>query len=261
MHTPIHVTINGKRYELTTPTDTGAAIKELAGIQLADALLLDHHGVEKVIANEETVTLHNDADLHSRPPHHITVFINGKRFVLDNPTQTGASLKALAGIPLTDTLFLQKHGEDEVIGNDTKIALHNGARLHSQPPADYGRPMAITAQDLGVSCAFEVLPQPDGWTFLAINDYPLPSAYTPRSVRLLIKLPPTFPDGAPDMLWVCPSIRTAAGGLPTGTGDEQLLGAAWQRFSWHLKPGAWKPGVSTLRDYMRCVRARFERGN
>jgi Prokaryotic E2 family E/Multiubiquitin len=195
------------------------------------------------------------------PHHHIEVFINAKKFVLDNPVQTGASLKTLAGIPLTDTLFLQKHGEDEVIGNDTTVTLKDGDHLHSQPPADYGRPVSITGEDLGLSCAFEVLPQPDGWTFVVINDYALPSAYTPRSVRLLIKLPPTFPDGQPDMLWVNPGIRTAAGGLPAGTGDEQLLGGTWQRFSWHMKPGAWKPGVSTLRDYMRCVRARFERGN
>jgi hypothetical protein len=193
--------------------------------------------------------------------NHVEVFINAKKFVIDNPAQTGASLKALAAIPLTDTLFLQKHGDDEVIGNDTKVTLHDGARLHSQPPADYGRAISVTSDDLGLSCAFEVLPQPNDWTFIVVKEYPLPSAYNPRTVRLLIKLPPTFPDGAPDMLWLNPGIRTAAGSLPAGTSDEQLLDEAWQRFSWHLKPGAWKPGVSTLRDYMRCVRARFERGN
>lgn len=261
MHTPIHVTINGKRYELPHPSITGAAIKELAAIALSDILLLDHHGVEKVVTNDETVTLHNDADLHSRPPHHVAVFINGQRFVLESPTQTGASLKALAAIPLTDTLFLQKHGDDEVVGNDTSVTLHNGAHLHSQPPCDYGRATSITTEDLGMTCAFEVLCQPDGWTFLIINDYAPGSAYVPSSARLLIKLPPAFPDARPDMFWVSPGVRTAAGGLPAGTSDEPLLGAVWQRFSWHLKDGAWKPGVSTLRDFMRCVRARFERGN
>jgi hypothetical protein len=40
---------------------------------------------------------------------------------------------------------------------------------------------------------------------------------------------------------------------------ENLLGMDWQRFSWHLTPGAWKPGVSTLRDFMRCIAARFLR--
>jgi hypothetical protein len=260
MHSPTQVTINGKQYSLPNPMLTGAAIKELAGIPLSDVLLFEQHGADKVVENDETVTLHNDADLHSRPPHHVTVRINRKRFVLDNPTQTGASLKKLAGIPVTDTLFLQRHGEDEIIGNDTQVTLHNGARLHSTPPCDYGRP-AIAAEDLGVTSPFEVVPQPGGWTFVIVNEYALPAAYTPRSARLLIKLPPQFPDARPDMFWLSPAVRTAAGGLPAGTGDEPLLGGTWQRYSWHLKEGAWQPGVSTLRDFMRCIRSRFERGN
>jgi hypothetical protein len=261
MHTPIHVTINGKTFELPNPVVSGAAIKELASIPLSDTLLLDHHGTEKVVENDETVTLHEGADLHSRPPHHIAIFINRKRYVLDNHTQTGASLKALAGIPPTDTLFLQRHGEDQVIGNETTITLHNGAHLHSQPPCDYGRTGPITAEDLGMRNAFQVLPQPDGWTYVVVDDYALPSAYVPCTTRLLVKLPPTFPDARPDMFWLNPGVRTAAGGEPAGTSGEQMLGAVWQRFSWHLKEGAWQPGVSTLRDFMRCIRARFERGN
>src|SRR5690349_8367542 len=72
--------------------------------------------------------------------HHksIHIFINKRKFELDNPVQTGASLKQLAGIPLQDVLFLQSHGDDEVIANDAKVTLKNGDHLHSQPPADYG---------------------------------------------------------------------------------------------------------------------------
>jgi hypothetical protein len=73
-----------------------------AGISLADVLLLDHHGTDRVVENDETVTLHNGADLHSRPPQHITIHVNRPRFVLANPTQTCAALKALARVPLTD---------------------------------------------------------------------------------------------------------------------------------------------------------------
>ena len=94
-----------------------------------------------------------------------------------------------------------------------------------------------------------------------MHEYPLPAGYTPQSTRLLVKLPPAFPDAQPDMFWVSPSLRTSAGALPAGASDEQVLNTIWQRFSWHLKEGAWQPGVSTLRDFMRCIRARFERGN
>ena len=50
-----------------------------------------------------------------------------------------------------------------------------------------------------------------GWTFLVISDYPVPTGYTPNCVQLLMKLPPGFPDAAPDMFWVRPAVRTTSG--------------------------------------------------
>src|SRR5260370_37304018 len=73
-----------------------------------------------------------------RHEHPIHIFINKKKYEIDDPVQTGASLKNLAGIPLNDVLFLQRPGEDEVIPNDKKVTLENGDHFHSQPPADYG---------------------------------------------------------------------------------------------------------------------------
>jgi hypothetical protein len=54
-------------------------------------------------------------------------------------------------------------------------------------------------------------------------------------------------------------VRTAGGSQPRATSSERLLGKDWQRFSWHLAAGAWKPGVSSLRDFLRCVSGRFLR--
>lgn len=68
----------------------------------------------------------------------INVFINRTKYELTNPVQTGRALKQLAGIPLTDVLFLQQPHEDLVIANDSTVTLKSGAHLHSQPPADYG---------------------------------------------------------------------------------------------------------------------------
>jgi hypothetical protein len=48
----------------------------------------------------------------------IRIFINKTKYELDNPVQTGASLKQLANIKPEDVLFLQAHGEDQVIAND-----------------------------------------------------------------------------------------------------------------------------------------------
>jgi hypothetical protein len=190
---------------------------------------------------------------------HIEVFINKKKFEIENPVQTGASLKNLAGIPLNDVLFLQRPGEDEVIPNDTKITLKDGDHLHSQPPADYGLGANLVAA-AGIPAERAVLhPQAGGWQFLVISDFELPQGFDPNRVDLLIKLPPAFPDAAPDMFWVCPAVRTPAGNAPKATSNEHLLGKNWQRFSWHLAAGAWKPGMSELRDFLRCIHSRFLR--
>lgn len=192
--------------------------------------------------------------------HSIHIFINKKKFDLDQPVQTGATLKHLAGIPLSDVLFIQRPGDDEVIGNDSKITLKNGDQLHSQPPADYGLEPQTLLSEAGLGSDRAVIrPEAGGWSFLEIADYAVPAGFEPNRVQLLLKLPPGFPDAAPDMFWVHPAVRTASGSPPRATSSEHFLGKDWQRFSWHLAPGAWKPGASGLRDFLRCVAARFLR--
>ena len=127
---------------------------------------------------------------------------------LDNPVQTGASLKRLANIRLEDVLFLQAHGEDQVIANDATVTLKNGDHLHSQPAADYGFD-ARSLQDAGVEASRATIhPQQGGWSFLVIAGYMLPGGFQPGTVDLLIKMPPGFPDAQPDMFWVYPAVKT-----------------------------------------------------
>lgn len=189
----------------------------------------------------------------------IKVFINKKEYRLECPEQTGAGLKDLAEIPLCDVLFLQGRCEDEVIADDAKIVLRECDQLHSQPPADYGF-VGDLATEAGVSPArLAVHDQAGGWKFVVISGFPLPESYAPQAVELLVKLPPLFPEAAPDMFWVRPAVKLRNGQLPRSTSNENLLGGTWQRFSWHLLGDAWKPGTSTLRDFMRCVRGRLLR--
>lgn len=185
-------------------------------------------------------------------PITIHIFIDRKKFELHDPVQTGHSLKELAGIPLGDVLFLDQPGDDLVIKNEAKVTLKDRAHLHSQPAADYGDEQRYRE--------VSELPQPDGWTFLVYRDFQIPAEYRPDRVDVLVKLPPTFPDAAPDMFWVSPHVTVASAGVsPRGTTTENVLNASWQRFSWHLSAGAWRPGVSTLRDFFRCIIGRFER--
>ncbi|MGE3957424.1 MAG: multiubiquitin domain-containing protein [Vicinamibacterales bacterium] len=191
--------------------------------------------------------------------HAIHIFINKKQYDIHEHVQAGAALKQLAGIPAGDVLFRQRPGDDEVIADDAKVTLKNGDHFHSQPSADYGLGAAQLA-DAGLSPGRASLHvEPGGWEFLVVADYELPAGFQPNKVELLVKLPPGFPDAAPDMFWVHPPVRTASGSQPRATSIERLLGKEWQRFSWHLSGGAWTPGVSTLRDFMRCICGRFLR--
>lgn len=269
----IIVHVNREKVAFDRPEQTGRSIKARAGIPNDHILCVEareHCGCEGSKREDELVVVGDDEIFHLEDGQRfrtilpagcsVVVTINAKPYEFSDPHQTGRTLKERAGIPNTDVLFRDRPGEDEVIPDDAKIVLKCDDRFHSAPPANYGNTPAISPSDVG-SDRFETLAQPDGWTFLVVPDFPLPDAFMPRSTRLLIKLPPLFPDAAPDMFWVSPPVRTVSGGAPQGTSSEQLLGVEWQRFSWHLLPGAWRVGSSTLRDYLRCVRARFEKRN
>jgi len=191
----------------------------------------------------------------------IDITINNKPFTVHPAAQTGRSLKELANIPLTDVLFHEKPHEDVVVPNDTTIHVKGGEKFRSAPPANYGDLAADQrALAAGHTGAVDEHLQPDGWKFLILRAFALPAPYAPQSVDVLIKLPPTFPDAAPDMFWVEPHVRVNNRATPTGTTTEVMLNRNWQRFSWHLQSGSWIPGRSELRDFVRCVRARFLTG-
>lgn len=270
----VRIFINRVAYLFEQPVASGCVLKERANIPpgheicLGSSLRHEHEECEcerkgrgdelELVPDDKTVTLENGEHFWSMAPAStaVTVKINRKEYTFADRHQTGQSLKASAGIPLTDVLFLDRPHEDEVIPNDKKVTLHRDQCFHSEPPANYGSP--IDAASVGFA-RFELLPQPDGWKYLVVHDYPIPDGYAPKVSQLLLKLPPLFPDAAPDMFWLNPHVRTSSGSMPQGSSVEAVLDAQWQRFSWHLKPGAWLPGISTLRDFMRCVRARLEK--
>jgi hypothetical protein len=103
--------------------------------------------------------------------------------------------------------------------------------------------------------------QEAGMIVLVIRDWPLPAGYEPRAVELLVRLPPGFPDAAPDMYWCNPPVRFAGTDTypPAANQFEEYLGRQWQRFSRHLPPGAWQPGRDSLESYLALIRTELER--
>jgi hypothetical protein len=100
-----------------------------------------------------------------------------------------------------------------------------------------------------------------GFPCLILFDYRLPAGYTAATTDLLIRLPPGFPDAAPDMWWCCPPIRVAATDEYPIASDvmEPILGRVWQRFSRHVSPGAWQPGRHSLGTFLLLIRTDLER--
>ena len=261
----ITIHINRTAYHLDNPIQTGRALKLVAGLPLEDVLFLDRRPDDVVVANDSVVTLRNGEHLHSQvpatygTPSVIHIFINKVRFEIHRSVLTGLALKTLAGIESSIVLFLESHPDDVVIANDAEVTLSAGAHLHSQLPGDYG--LRVLSPDDRPRDRHDEYPQPDGWLFVIMRDVRLPLAYSPDRADILIKLPPLFPDAAPDMFWTTPAVALRSGGAPQNTSMEQVLDKPWLRFSWHLSPGAWKPGISTLQDFIRCIRGRLERGN
>lgn len=95
-----------------------------------------------------------------------------------------------------------------------------------------------------------------GWLCVVIKDYRLPQGYVPQTTDLMLRLPPGFPDAAPDMWWCDPRVVLARTSAPiTGAeASETHLGRSWQRFSRHFQPGEWRPGKSGVQSFMALIR-------
>jgi len=77
---------------------------------------------------------------HNRPkPEKIHIFIDQKKFEVDQPSLSGAQLRSLGGVPENYALFLEQSGEDREIKPTDSVALKNGMHFYSVPPATYGR--------------------------------------------------------------------------------------------------------------------------
>lgn len=89
---------------------------------------------------------------------------------------------------------------------------------------------------------------------LVISGFQLPANLQPTVVDLLLRLPPGFPDAAPDMFWLDPAATGPGGaGIPGTESSELYLGRTWQRWSRHIG-GQWRPGIDNLATYMAYIR-------
>lgn len=97
-------------------------------------------------------------------------------------------------------------------------------------------------------------------TCVLLHSYALPKGYDREASDLLLRLNPGFPDVQPDMWWFHPAVNRADGvEIPQTNATEHYLGRAWQRWSRHLQPGQWRPGIDTLQSFLAAIRADLEK--
>lgn len=91
---------------------------------------------------------------------------------------------------------------------------------------------------------------------LIIVDYPLPAGYDCEKAELLLHLPGGWPDGLPDMFFLCPHVRVkATGAWPQAAASFPVIGdRTWQQWSRHFQ-NVWRPGVDNLATYLAIVDA------
>lgn len=94
---------------------------------------------------------------------------------------------------------------------------------------------------------------------VVLPGYALPGGLAPTSADLLLRLAPGYPDVPPDMWWFDPAVqRTDGQAIPNTQVTENHLGRTWQRWSRHLAPGQWRPGVDSLQTYLALVRRNLD---
>ena len=99
-----------------------------------------------------------------------------------------------------------------------------------------------------------------GMTCVVLREWALPPGFNRCSSDLLVRLPPGYPDTAPDMWWFSPAVLTEAGAsLPNTESIEHYLGRDWQRWSRHFSSGQWQSGVDGLESYLALIRRDLER--
>jgi hypothetical protein len=74
------------------------------------------------------------------PKTDIHIVIDKREYSVQTEDMTGAQLKALADIPLSNLLFREVHGpgDDELIANDSIVHLQDGEQFYSMPPGNFG---------------------------------------------------------------------------------------------------------------------------
>ena len=102
----------------------------------------------------------------------------------------------------------------------------------------------------------EVAEDPD-FVSLVFKDFRLGEGFNVEHSNLLIRIPRSYPDAAPDMFWVDRNVALANGAVPLNADSiETHLSREWRRFSWHRQQ-PWNPTVDNIYAYVEFITRRL----
>jgi len=129
--------IDEKKYELETPLIMGSKLKELAGIEPTERLVIEINGKPDIdIINDQEYSIENGMKLYSsKHIKKIKVEIDGKKYELTKSLMTGKELKQIANIPIEGYKLLKevKDGQDIIIEDDIVYDIDNNDIIFAMP--------------------------------------------------------------------------------------------------------------------------------
>lgn len=194
---------------------------------------------------------------------HITIVINERSYHVDKPAMTGLEIKALASIPPENRLFreIPGAGEDVFIPDGDTVILKSGEQFYDLPRGVHGAPSLLDR--IGTEVAqlkeefghCEARPQPDGTVVLVVGPVELPHGWATSGSRIVIVVPPGYPDQRPTGFFAEPGLRLVDGTAPKCSGETTVAGESVTSFCWN--PANWDPSKDGLWKYAKLMAERF----
>jgi hypothetical protein len=191
------------------------------------------------------------------------IFYQRRSFDAPHTPMTGSELRQLFAVPATDDLF-HAHGnrtEGPKIGDGDPVDLHNGDHFTSIP-SDISGGAPSAELTLTPRVAREVtrireelfpLETKDAAGSTALVVTAEDEAWTPRPLRILVRVPTLYPDEKPDLLFLAAGVGWSGGGIPRVMGILSLADEIWTQISWHWN-GAYAPANDNLVRFVSSIR-------
>jgi hypothetical protein len=68
-----------------------------------------------------------------------TISVDDREYEIAEQYLSGTQIKVLAGIASDYQLFLEAHGDDQPVADDSSVKIHSNMKFYALPPATFGR--------------------------------------------------------------------------------------------------------------------------